>query len=183
MLASLVFQNQGLQVFSVFILRAKSLNLRQQVLFYFFRQLLWRMALAAAAASLDGKAFWAFLQIDSLPCGNAFVVIDFKLPCRFTVAQLFFHHGFHDQLLEFQRISLVFRMTSNELKHEAKKQEWNIAIQECRSSGLSVSEWCRQQGVTTTLLASFSGIPLSFAEAQILPSKKTVKMLRSGLKK
>ena len=183
MLASLVFQNQGLQVFSVFILRAKSLNLRQQVLFYFFRQLLWRKALAAAAASLDDKAFWAFLQIDSLPCGNSFVVIDFKLPCRFTVAQLFFHHGFHDQLLEFRRISLVFRMSSNELKHEAKKQEWNIAIQECRSSGLSVSEWCRQQGVTTTLLASFSGIPLSFAEAQILPSKKTVKMLRSGLKK
>ena len=182
-LASLVFQNQGLQVFSVFILRAKSLNLRQQVLFYFFRQLLWRMALAAAAASLDDKAFWAFLQIDSLPCGNSFVVIDFKPPCRFTVAQLFFHHGFHDQLLEFRRISLVFRMSSNELKHEAKKQEWNIAIQECRSSGLSVSEWCRQQGVTTTLLASFSGIPLSFAEAQILPSKKTVKMLRSGLKK
>ena len=41
-------------------------------------------------------------------------------------------------------------MTSNELKHEAKKQEWNIAIQECRSSGLSVSEWCQQRGVTTT---------------------------------
>ena len=74
-------------------------------------------------------------------------------------------------------------MTINELNHEAKKQEWNIAIQECRGSGLSVSEWCRQQGVTTTLLASFSGIPLYFAEAQILPSKKTVKMLRSGLKK
>ena len=48
-------------------------------------------------------------------------------------------------------------------------------IMECRSSGLSVSEWCRQQGVTTTLLASFSGIPLSFAEAQILPSKKPLK--------
>ena len=41
-------------------------------------------------------------------------------------------------------------MTSNELKHEAKKQEWNIAIQECRGSGLSVSEWCQQRGVTTT---------------------------------
>ena len=40
-------------------------------------------------------------------------------------------------------------MTSNELKHEAKKQEWNIAIQEYRGSGLSVSEWCRQRGVTT----------------------------------
>ena len=70
-----------------------------------------------------------------------------------------------------------------ELKHRAELQEWAAQIQECRSSGLSVSEWCRQQGVTTTLLASFSGIPLSFAEAQILPSKKTVKMLRSGLKK
>ena len=41
-------------------------------------------------------------------------------------------------------------MTSNELKHEAKKQEWGMAIQECRSSGLSVREWCRQRGVTTT---------------------------------
>lgn len=75
------------------------------------------------------------------------------------------------------------RMTSAESKHRAELQEWAAQIQECRSSGLSVSEWCRQQGVTTTLLASFSGIPLSFVEAQILPSKKTVKMLRSGLKK
>ena len=41
-------------------------------------------------------------------------------------------------------------MTSNELKHGAKKQEWNIAIQECRGSGLFVSEWCQQRGVTTT---------------------------------
>ena len=72
-------------------------------------------------------------------------------------------------------------MTSAELKHRAELQEWAAQIQECRSSGLSVSEWCRQQGVTTTLLVSFSGIPLSFAEAQILPSKKNVKMLRSGM--
>lgn len=27
-------------------------------------------------------------------------------------------------------------MTSNKLKHEAKKREWSIAIQDCRSSGL-----------------------------------------------
>lgn len=40
-------------------------------------------------------------------------------------------------------------MTSNELKHEAKKQEWSMSIQECRGRGLSVSEWCRQRGVTT----------------------------------
>ncbi|MFR5844451.1 MAG: IS66 family insertion sequence element accessory protein TnpA [Oscillospiraceae bacterium] len=46
-------------------------------------------------------------------------------------------------------------MTSAELKHRAELQEWAAQIQECRSSGLSVSEWCRQQGVTTTLLASF----------------------------
>ncbi len=41
-------------------------------------------------------------------------------------------------------------MTSNELKHKAKKQEWGIAIQEYRGSGLSVSEWCRQRSVATT---------------------------------
>ena len=41
-------------------------------------------------------------------------------------------------------------MTSNELKHQARTQEWGVAIQECRSSGLSVREWCRQRGVTTT---------------------------------
>ena len=41
-------------------------------------------------------------------------------------------------------------MTSNELKHQAKMQEWGLAIQDCRSSGLSVREWCRQRGVTST---------------------------------
>ena len=40
-------------------------------------------------------------------------------------------------------------MTSAELKHRAKLQEWSARIQECRGSGLSVSEWCRQLGVTT----------------------------------
>ena len=41
-------------------------------------------------------------------------------------------------------------MTSNELKHQAKMQEWGLEIQDCRSSGLSVREWCRQRGVTPT---------------------------------
>ena len=40
-------------------------------------------------------------------------------------------------------------MTSAELKHRAKLQEWSARIQDCRGSGLSVSEWCRQRGVTT----------------------------------
>ena len=43
----------------------------------------------------------------------------------------------------------VKQMTSNELKHEATKREWSMSIQECRGSGLSVSEWCRQRGATT----------------------------------
>ena len=41
-------------------------------------------------------------------------------------------------------------MTANELKRQAKLQEWAGAIQECRSSGMSVKEWCRNRGTTTT---------------------------------
>lgn len=41
-------------------------------------------------------------------------------------------------------------MTSNELKHQANLREWAVAIQECRSSGLSVKQWCRNRGITTT---------------------------------
>ena len=40
-------------------------------------------------------------------------------------------------------------MTSAELKHRVKLHEWAARIQDCRSSGLSVSEWCRQRGITT----------------------------------
>lgn len=40
-------------------------------------------------------------------------------------------------------------MTSNELKHQAKVEEWGLAMQECRRNVLSVREWCRQQGITT----------------------------------
>ena len=49
-------------------------------------------------------------------------------------------------------------MTSNELKYEAKKQEWSMSIQECRGSGLSVSEWCRQRGVTTATYCAYKDI-------------------------
>ena len=41
-------------------------------------------------------------------------------------------------------------MTSTELKHQARLQEWATAIQNCRSSGLSVRQWCRERGITTT---------------------------------
>ena len=41
-------------------------------------------------------------------------------------------------------------MTAIELKHEANLQRWAEAIQECRSSGVSVKAWCATQGITTT---------------------------------
>ena len=39
-------------------------------------------------------------------------------------------------------------MTSAELKHRVKLQEWAARIQDCRSSGLSVRAWCRQEETT-----------------------------------
>ena len=42
------------------------------------------------------------------------------------------------------------RMTSAELKHRAKLQEWSARIQNCRSSGLSVRAWCRQEGINAS---------------------------------
>lgn len=41
-------------------------------------------------------------------------------------------------------------MTSIELKHQAQLQEWAGAIRDCRSSGLSVMQWCRERGTTPT---------------------------------
>ena len=38
-------------------------------------------------------------------------------------------------------------MTSAELKHRAKLQEWAARIQDCRSSGLPVRAWCRQEEI------------------------------------
>lgn len=38
---------------------------------------------------------------------------------------------------------------ANELKHQARLQEWTVAIQECRSSGQSVRKWCKERGIAT----------------------------------
>ena len=38
-------------------------------------------------------------------------------------------------------------MTSAELKHRVKLHEWAARIQDCRSSGLSVRAWCRQEEI------------------------------------
>lgn len=41
-------------------------------------------------------------------------------------------------------------MTSAELKHRAKLQEWSARIQDCRSSSLPVRAWCRQEGINAS---------------------------------
>ena len=35
-----------------------------------------------------------------------------------------------------------------EVKLAARMQEWSQKIADCRRSGLSVREWCRNQGIT-----------------------------------
>lgn len=41
-------------------------------------------------------------------------------------------------------------MTSTELKHKARLQEWSTAVKDCRGSGISVRQWCRERGITAT---------------------------------
>ena len=41
-------------------------------------------------------------------------------------------------------------MTSNELKHKARLQEWALTVQECRSSGKSVKQWCIENKIKAT---------------------------------
>jgi len=55
-------------------------------------------------------------------------------------------------------------MTSGELKHRAKLQEWAARIQECRSSGLSVRAWCRQKEVNAATYYRWERELLSAAE-------------------
>ena len=35
-----------------------------------------------------------------------------------------------------------------ELKFAARMQEWSVRIAECRSSGMSVRAWCKEQGIS-----------------------------------
>ena len=38
-------------------------------------------------------------------------------------------------------------MNANEAKHEARVRGWRERVRECRSSGLSVKEWCAGHGI------------------------------------
>ena len=57
-------------------------------------------------------------------------------------------------------------MTSTELKHYAKLQEWSARIQDCRSSGLSVRAWCRQEEINATTYYHWERELLALAETE-----------------
>lgn len=41
-------------------------------------------------------------------------------------------------------------MKVNEVKHQAKLEQWRQRIAECRSSGVSVKQWCSENGCAPT---------------------------------
>ena len=57
-------------------------------------------------------------------------------------------------------------MTSAELKHRVKLQEWAARIQDCRSSGLSVRAWCRQEEINATTDYRWERELLALAETE-----------------
>ena len=58
-------------------------------------------------------------------------------------------------------------MTSTELKHQARQQKWVAAIQNCRSSGLPVRQWCKQRGITPSTYYRWERELLSAASSMI----------------
>ena len=57
-------------------------------------------------------------------------------------------------------------MTSTELKHRVKLQEWAARIQDCRSSGLSVRAWRRQEEINAATYYRWEWELLALAEKQ-----------------
>ena len=58
-------------------------------------------------------------------------------------------------------------MTSTELKHHARLQEWTARIQDCRSSGLSVRAWCRQEEINAATYYRWERELLATAETRL----------------
>ena len=55
-------------------------------------------------------------------------------------------------------------MSSTSLKHQARLREWSVAVQDCRGSGLPVSRWCRENGITATTYYRWEREVLAIAE-------------------
>ena len=66
-------------------------------------------------------------------------------------------------------------MTSAELKHRAKLQKWAARIQDCRSSGLSVRAWCRQEEINAATYYRWERELLALAETEPCSSVSTVR--------
>ena len=66
-------------------------------------------------------------------------------------------------------------MTSAELKHRVKLQEWAARIQDCRSSGLSVRAWCRQEEIKAATYYRWERELLALAETEPCSSVSAVR--------
>ena len=66
-------------------------------------------------------------------------------------------------------------MTSAELKHRAKLQGWSARIQDCRSSGLSVRAWCRQEEINAATDYRWERELLALAETEPCSSVSAVR--------
>ena len=66
-------------------------------------------------------------------------------------------------------------MTSTELKHRVKLQEWAARIQDCRSSGLSVRAWCRQEEINAATYYRWERELLALAETEPCSSVSAVR--------
>ena len=62
-------------------------------------------------------------------------------------------------------------MTSTALKHQARLQSWAEAIRDCRSSGLSVKQWCREREITTATYYRWERELLAVANTEINTAK------------
>ena len=75
-------------------------------------------------------------------------------------------------------------MTSAELKHRVKLQEWAARIQDCRSSGLSVRAWCRQEEINDNLCAQLEQCEYSAVRKSVNQAKEKIKkILKRGCSK
>ena len=66
-------------------------------------------------------------------------------------------------------------MTSAKLKHRVKLQGWSARIQDCRSSGLSVRAWCRQEEINAATDYRWERELLALAETEPCSSVSAVR--------
>ncbi len=58
-------------------------------------------------------------------------------------------------------------MGAQELRHEARLMEWRELVAECRSSGETVTAWCREHGISRKTYYRWEKAVLTKAERQL----------------